>query len=114
MPSYRKSSVGDRGNISLDHVLDLISVTTTRDDLGQFIRNEIPYMVFCSKQSIVRSEYNQAGQLGLKPDSMFLIDADSYGDEKLLDFENKRYSIYKTFQRSDGFIELYCEVKSGD
>jgi hypothetical protein len=114
MPSYRKSSIGDRGNISLDHVLDLISITTTRDNLGQFTKVENPYMVFCAKQSIVRSEFNQAGQLGLKPDSMFLIDADSYGDEKLLDFENKRYSIYKTFQRSDGFIELYCEVKSGD
>jgi hypothetical protein len=45
---------------------------------------------------------------------MFIIDGDSYGDEKLLSYQGKNYSIYKTYRRTDGFIEVYAEVKIGD
>ena len=110
---FLKSSIGNHTNISLDDVCNLIAITTTQDNLGQFIEAEKPYMVFCSKFSITRAEFSTAGQLGFKPDLMLVIDSDSYGNEKLLDYQNKRYSIYKTFQRVDGFTELYCEVKTG-
>jgi hypothetical protein len=113
MPSF-KSAIGNPSNISLDDVCTLLSITTTKDDLGQSEPLEKPYLVFCSKLSITRAEFNTAGILGFKPDIMFVVDSDSYDQEKLLDYQNKRYSIYKTFQRTDGFTELYCEVKTGD
>ena len=34
MPSI-KSSIGNRNNISLDDVADLLQITTTKDNLGQ-------------------------------------------------------------------------------
>lgn len=112
---YLKSSIGNHNNISLDDVCNLLSVSTVKDELGQFIEEEPkPFMVFCSKFSITRAEFNTAGQLGFKPDLMLVVDSDSYGNEKLLEYQNKRYSIYKTFQRVDSFTELYCEVKTGD
>jgi hypothetical protein len=111
---YRKSSIGNHDNISLDDVCNLLAIQTTQDSIGQFIETEIPYMVFCSKFSITRAEFNTAGQNGFKPDLMLVVDADAYGNEKLLEYQGKKYSIYKIFQRVDGFIELYCEVKSGD
>lgn len=113
MPDF-KSYIGSRDNISLDHVLNLITITTTKDKIGQFIKSENKRMIFCSKMSIVRSEFNTAGNLGFKPDLMFLVDSDEYDKETLLEFEDKKYSIYKSFQRVDSFTELYCEVKSGD
>jgi hypothetical protein len=113
MPSF-KSAIGKPSTISLDDYCNLISTTTIKDDLNQFITNEKKYMVFCSKLSITRAEFNTAGVLGFKPDMMLIVDSDSYDQEKLLEYGFKKYSIYKTFQRTDGFTELYCEVKTGD
>lgn len=114
MPSI-KSSIGNHKNISLDDVCYLLSVTTQKDELGQPVEiAETSFMVFCSKFSITRAEFSSAGQLGFKPDIMLIVDSDSYENEKLLRYENKKYSIYKTFQRADNFTELYCEVKTGD
>lgn len=106
-----KASIGNVQNISLDDVCELISITTTKDEIGQFIEEETPYLVFCSKLSITRAEFNAAGQLGHKPEMMLIVDADTYQNERYLRYENKQYIIYKTFQRVDGLMELYCEVK---
>lgn len=108
-----KSAIGSPSLVSLDDVCTLIKVTSTKDDLGQSILHDTPYMVFCSKLSITRAEFNSAGNQGFKPDIMLIIDADSYDNEKYVDYYEKRYNIYKTFQRSDGFLEIYCEVKTG-
>lgn len=113
MPSF-KSAIGNPSNISLDDVCTLFSITTTKDELGQYEPTEKPYLVFCSKLSITRAEFNTAGILGFKPDMMLVVDSDSYDQEKLLEYGKKKYSIYKTFQRTDGFTELYCEVKTGN
>lgn len=113
-PSF-KASIGNRQHISLDDVCYLIqSITDSYDDLGQPIILEKQLMVFCSKLSITRAEFSTAGQLGFKPDFMLVVDSDAYENEKLLEYGGKKYSIYKTFQRTDNFTELYCEVKSGD
>jgi SPP1 family predicted phage head-tail adaptor len=113
MPSL-KPSIGNRDNISLDDVCNLLSSTSTKDDLGQAIIEEKPFMIFCSKLSITRAEFNSAGQMGHKPDMMLVVDSDSYDKEKHLDYYGKKYGIYKSFQRADGFTELYCEVNAGD
>jgi len=113
MPTF-KSSIGNRNNISLDNVCNLLSITTTQDELGQFVKHEKSYMVFCSKMSITRAEFNAAGNLGHKPEILLVVDSDSYENEKQVEFEGKKYSVYKTYQRNDSFTEIYCEVKSGD
>lgn len=112
MPSF-KSSIGNPQNISLDDYCNLISINSIQDEIGQFINFESSYIVFCSKLSITRAEFNASGQLGHKPDMMLIVDSDSYENERYLEYKDKRYSIYKTFQRADSFTELYCEVKSG-
>ena len=114
MPSL-KSSIGNRNNISLDDFCNLLTQTTTdNDDLGQPIISEKPFMVFCSKLSITRAEFNLAGQMGHKPEMMLVVDSDAYDQEKKLEYKNKKYNIYKTFMRVDGFTELYCEVNAND
>jgi hypothetical protein len=113
MPSL-KPSIGNRNHISLDDVCNLLSSTSTKDDLGQAIIEEKAFMVFCSKLSIVRAEFSSAGQLGHKPDMMLVVDSDAYDGEKHLEYYGKKYSVYKAFMRPDGFTELYCEVNAGD
>ena len=111
MPSL-KSSIGNHKEISLDDVCKLLSITTTKDELGQFVKEEKPYTVFCSKLSITRAEFASSGQLGHKPEISLIVDSDSYDNERYVEYQNKKYSIYKTFQRVDHFTELYCEVIS--
>ncbi|MGR6912498.1 hypothetical protein RCJ96_26665 [Bacillus sp. BSL6] len=114
MPSI-KSSIGNAKHISLDDVCFLISLIIIKDELNQDeIIGEIPRQIFCSKLSINRQEFLAGGQLGFKPQLFFLVDSDEYDDETSLKYENQKYTIYRTFPRSDGFTELYCEVKSGD
>ncbi|PDY76951.1 hypothetical protein CON06_27685 [Bacillus cereus] len=113
MPSL-KSSVGNSKRISLDDVCFLLSVETEKDELGQVIgTNEVPRQIFCSKLSINRQEFLAGGQLGLKPQLLFVVDSDEYDNESSLMYENQKYIVYRTFPRSDGFTEVYCEVKAG-
>lgn len=109
-----KASIGSPQNPSLDDVCYLISSLSTFDNLGQAIIEEKLHMVFCSKLSITRAEFSSAGAMGFKPNMILIADADSYQEEQNLEYNNKRYSIYKTFMRKDNFIELYCEEKQGD
>lgn len=113
MPSL-KSSVGNSKRISLDDVCFLISVETETDELGQVIgTNETERQIFCSELSITQSEFYSAGQLNRKPQIMLVVDSDEYDEEGKIKFGKKKHSIYRTFMRSDGLTELYCEVKAG-
>jgi hypothetical protein len=110
-----KSSIGNNQQISLDDVCNLLSQTTTgMDDLGQSIIKEKPQMVFCSKLSITRAEFNSAGQMGHKPEMLLVVDSESYNGEKKLEYQKKKFTIYKTFARMDGHTELFCEVNADD
>jgi hypothetical protein len=114
MPSM-KSNIGNKDQISLDHFCNLLqSKIIGKDPIGQPIISEKPFMVFCSKLSITRAEHSTAGQLGFKPEMLLVVDSDSYDQEKHVEFEGKRYSIYKTFMRMDGFTEIFCEVDAND
>lgn len=113
MPSL-KSSIGNNQPISLDDVCYLLFDTTEKDELGQDVETEETLrQIFCSKTSVNRAEFLAAGQLDYKPQIMLFVDSDEYDQEKSLKYNDKKYSIYRNFMRSDGFIELYCEVKAG-
>lgn len=113
MPSL-KSNIGRTDFVSLDDVCTLLSIEVIQDEIGQFIKTEKPYLVFCSKMSITRAEFSAAGQVGHKPELMLVVDSDSYDREKYFEYQNVKYSIYKSFQRVDGFTEIYGEVVAGD
>ncbi|PEL24696.1 phage head closure protein [Bacillus toyonensis] len=113
MPSL-KSSVGNSKRISLDDVCFLISVETEKDELGQEIgTNETERQIFCTELSISQSEFYSAGQLNRKPQIMLIVESDEYDKEGKVKYEETKYNIYRSFMRSDGFTELYCEVNIG-
>ena len=51
-------------------------------------------------------EFNVAGQQGHKPDMILIVDSDSYDNEKKVQYQKKKYDIYKTYMRSDGFHRI--------
>lgn len=110
-----KSNIRYPNNFSLDDVCTLISqVTTGKDSLGQPIIEEKLFMIFCSKLSVTRAEHATAGQLGFKPDMVLIVDSDSYDEERYVDYYGKRFTVYKSFMRIDGFTEIFCEVDIGN
>lgn len=113
MPSL-KPSIGDPSHISLDDACELITVVTETDELGQPVKTrEDSRQVFCARLSVSRAEYFEAGQNGLKPALMLVVDSDEYDGQEKIKYDKNFYHVYRDFMRGDGFTELYAEVRSG-
>ncbi len=98
----------DRSN-----VISLISETWTQDEIGQSISTETPRQVFCDVRSVSRQEWFDAGRDGLKPAFVFVMFAPDYEGEKIVEYDGKRYGIYRTYVGRNERIELYVEEKGG-
>ena len=96
-------------------MIKLIPVTVTYGDLRQEIETEgSATEVFAELSSITRQEFLAAGSLGLKPSLSATIYSFEYNDEKLVEINDKRYSVYRSYNRvEDDKIELYLEEKEG-
>ncbi|MEK3955374.1 hypothetical protein [Psychrobacillus sp. FSL K6-1464] len=112
MPSL-KQSIGSSRHVSLDDVCFLMSTTIILDDLLQQIEVTLPELVYCSKLSVGQKEFSVTMQAGLKAEITIIMNHDEYDGEKVLEYNRKKYSVYRTFGREDGNIELYCEVRIG-
>ncbi len=94
-------------------VAKLIPITITKDSLRQEIENEgTPNEIVVRVGSITRQEWAQAGQLGVNPQIKLITPRYNYNDENIVEFEGKRYKVYRTYIDSDN-IELYLEREAG-
>jgi len=89
-------------------VIYLISETSTTNDIGDVIKVPNEKMVFANKKSIRQSEFYQAQTNGLKPELTFEIYSFEYENEPKVKFNNKTYSIIRTFEKGET-LELICE-----
>lgn len=112
MPSL-KNTVQSGENVSKDDVCFLMSSTIIVDELLQEIEVTLPELVYCATSSIGQREFSASMQVGLKAERTIIIDHDEYDGQKEVEYNRKKYSIYRTFVRDDGNIELYCEVRTG-
>jgi len=112
MPSL-KPSIGSKEHASKDDVCFLMTSTIILDDLLQEIEVTLPEMVYCSVSSIGQKEFSATMQAGLKAQKTIVIDHDEYDGQTQVEYNSVMYSIYRTFVRDDGDIELYCEVRVG-
>ena len=51
--------------------------------------------------------------MGIKPEFIVKVWEREYNGETLLEYEGKRYVIYRTYLVSDGRTELYCQKDVG-
>lgn len=108
-----KQSIGYKRHMSLDDVGYLINSITIVDDLLQEVQNETRELVYCSALSIGQKEFGVTMQNKLRAEKVFVIDYDTYDGQNKFEYRSTVYSIYRTFVRNDGYIELYCEVRIG-
>lgn len=98
----------DRSN-----VISLIKETKTQDDILQWVSVESSRNVFCDVRSVTQSEWFEAGRNGIQPSFIFVMNRWEYEDEKIVEYNGKRYGVFRTYMGRNESIELHCEEKGG-
>lgn len=93
----------------LDDVLELITINTTQNSIGDIIENKTYTEIFGKRKSIKQSEFYQAQATGLKPELAFEIYSFEYNDEKYVRYNNKEYKVLRTYQNSIDKLEIVLE-----
>lgn len=70
--------------------------------------------VYAIRKPIAQSEFFAAGQNGIKPAWVYEVRTAEYNNQSELNDGERDYTIYRTYPRRDGWVELYCEVRRGD
>lgn len=93
--------------------ITLIKQTTiVLDEIGNETYTETSREVFCEVYSITQSEFYAAANTELNPEFRFTIFFGDYEGESILEYQNVRYAIYRTYRAGDN-LELYAERKIG-
>lgn len=89
-----------------ESVITLISEDTSAHGVHER-PTETTREVFCQINSVTRSEFYSALNVGIRPELVFRLSVrEEYQDERLACFEGKRYEIIRTYETEDGGIEL--------
>lgn len=95
-------------------VVVLLRVEYETDSLKKQKKNIVSRReVFGTKKSVGANEFFKAGQLGIRSQYQVLVHTYEYDGETLVEINGKNHSVYRTYERTDGFTELYLEERSG-
>ena len=97
-----------------NNVCNLVSRVFTKNIYGVETYQEVKRQVFCAVDSITASEFFEGGANGLKPDLRFTLFFGDYNDEEVVEFEGKKFTVYRTYKTSGDKVELYCERRIGN
>lgn len=95
--------------------VELITITTEKDELNQVVeKTRSSASIFAEVSSVSQSEFFSGGRLGLQPSLKAVIYDFEYNEEPILKFNNKLYSIYRTYYvNGTDRLELYLEERGG-
>lgn len=93
--------------------LKLITEATTTDAIGQPTTTETSVEIIGEVRSATQSEYMTGRQSGLAPSYVFRVSMFIYSGQKIVEYNGARYSVYRTYEADDNYIELYTEAELG-
>lgn len=64
--------------------------------------------------SVNASEWFEGGRNGLNPELRFTLSRFDYHGEDVVKFNNRYYTVYRTYLGRNDTIELYCEKRKGN
>lgn len=97
-----------------DNEIKLITRTPRgRDKRGQVIYSEKSRATLCEVVPITRDEYFRGAENGIGAEYEFKVNPIEYNHEKIVEYEGRRYSIYRTYQPTADTLELYVEFVPG-
>lgn len=80
------------------------------DEWGNQVRPEVPTVVLCSANSVMRNEFYQASTAGHHPAYTVYIHPFEYGGQRLCELNRQRFSITRTFLTEIEGVE-YLELQ---
>ena len=90
-------------------VIDLITETASAHGVHQSV-TETARQVYCTVESVSRSEFYTALNAGIRPEYVFrLALAEDYRGERVAWYKGQKFRIIRTYMTSDDGIELTCE-----
>lgn len=96
-----------------DVIAYLIGKTITKNEYKQEVETDTRTEIMALYESVSQSEYYKGGEAGLRPEFRLTTAIIDYNGEKEVEYDGKRYGIYRTFEVDKDYIELYCEQKGG-
>lgn len=100
--------------MNLAEKISLLTSEYVQDELGQWSETQTKTDVFAIVSSVTMSEFFQAGMQGMKPEYRMTVWMNEYDGQENLEYNEKNYTIYRTYRRDDGRIELYVTERKGD
>lgn len=97
-------------------VMYLVSTEKYQDENGIWQTRETKRKVYVNVKSTSATEFHDAGRNGLNPDLVFTLFMYDYKEEIIVEYKNKRYSVYRTYiiqNKGNDFIELHTERQGG-
>ena len=92
----------------------LVSESFTQNDYGVMERTLTKRKVYVDVSSVTSNEWFEGGRNGLNPQYRFKMFQFDYLGEKIIEYKDVQYTIYRTYNRSVDEVELYVELKKGN
>ena len=90
-------------------VIELITETASAHGVHESV-TETARQVYCTVQSVSRSEFYTAANAGMQPEWVFkLAVAEDYHDERVARYRGQKLRVIRTYWTDDGGIEITCE-----
>lgn len=90
-------------------VIDLITETRSGHGVHEAV-TETARTVYCTVQSVSRTEYYTALNAGIMPEYVFRLSlAEDYQGERVVRFRGQRFRVIRTYVTEDDGIEITVE-----
>ena len=90
-------------------VIQLITETASAHGVHEDV-TETAREVFCTVQSVTRSEFYNALNAGVQPEFVFKLElAEDYQGERIVRYHGQRVRVIRTYMTADDGIEITCE-----
>lgn len=100
--------------IMRNDVIYLIREARSHDENGMPVVVKSKSKVYCNMTSITANEFFTANQAGIQAQYRFTMFAPEYHGEKLVEYRDAEYSVYRTYQQSEDLLELYVEARASN
>ena len=90
-------------------VIDLITETASAHGVHQAV-TETARTVYCTVQSVRRSEFYNAMNAGVRPEWVFVLAlAEDYQGERIVRYKGQKLRVVRTYVNEEDGIEITCE-----
>lgn len=96
-----------RTSPALLNVCRLISEVCKADEIGNQISEQTENEVFCAEFPISQNSFFAAAQADIQAEKGLIVQCLDYADERLVIYNNIKYTVYRRYARPDGLVELY-------